>query len=114
MRTIIKRCGKGLVALAPIAVLTACTLGREPAYDSAIADEVTGLTAATLRLFQDFKPGVTSAHADREPQYRAIASRAETVRLMAQARGSAAPAGGLAQQAARLGANLSLIEKVST
>ena len=40
-------------------------------------------------------------------------SRAETVRLMAQARGSAAPAGGLALQAARLGANFSVIDEIS-
>ena len=53
MRTTIGRWGRGLVALAALTALAACTLGREPAYDAAVAGEVTGLTAGTLRLFQD-------------------------------------------------------------
>ncbi|HUS52731.1 MAG TPA: hypothetical protein VMY41_01835 [Thermohalobaculum sp.] len=103
MHATIERWGKGLVALAVITAMTACTLGREPAYDAALAGEVTGLTSETLRLFQEFTPGVTGA----------IAAHAGTVRLMAQARGSAAPASGLALRAARLGANLSFIDKIS-
>ena len=70
----IERWGRGLVALI---ALSACTLGREPAYDAVLAGEVTSLTAETLRLFQDFAPGVTDTHADREPQYRALAARAK-------------------------------------
>jgi hypothetical protein len=121
MSATIKRWGRGLVALAALAALTACTLGREPAYDAAIAGEVTGLTAETLRLFQDFVPGTAAGtpdasnrtHADREPQYRALSARAETVRLMAQARGSAVPTSGLLLRAARLGAGLSLAQEIT-
>jgi hypothetical protein len=113
MRATIKRWGKGLVALAAITALTACSLGREPAFDAALAGEVTGLTAETLRLFQEFAPGATGTHADRAPRYRAVAGRAGTVRLMAQARGSAAPTSGLALLAARLGTSLSLVNEIS-
>ncbi len=49
MRATIERWGRGLVALTALA---ACTLGREPAYDAAVAGEVTELTAGTLRLFR--------------------------------------------------------------
>ncbi len=51
MRATIERWGRGLVALAALTALAACTLGREPAYDAAVAGEVTELTAGTLRLF---------------------------------------------------------------
>ena len=113
MNTTIGRWGRGLVALAALTALAACTLGREPAYDAALAGEVTELTAGTLRLFQDFAPGATGTHADREPRYRTLAARAETVRLMAQARGSAVPSSGLILRAARLGASLSLADGIS-
>ena len=121
MRATIERWGRGLVALVALIALSACTLGREPAYDAVLAGEVTGLTAETLRLFQDLTPGATGAqtetqtgtHADREPRYRALAARAETVRLMAQARGSAAPASGLIQRVTQLGAGLSLAQEIS-
>ncbi len=52
MRASIERWGRGLVALAALTALAACTLGREPAYDAAVAGEVTKLTAGTLRLFR--------------------------------------------------------------
>ncbi len=52
MRATIERWGRGLVALAALTALAACTLGREPAYDAAVAGEVTELTAGTLRLFR--------------------------------------------------------------
>jgi len=113
MRATIERWGRGLVALAALTALAACTLGREPAYDAELAGEVTALTAGTLRLFQDFAPGATGTHADREPRYRTLAARAETVRLMAQARGSAVPFSGLILRAARLGASLSLADGIS-
>ncbi len=83
-------------------MLAACTIGREPAYDAAIAGEVTGLTAETLTLFQDFLPAPKGEHADRAGQYRALATRAETIRLMAEARGSAVPATGLVKRLADL------------
>ncbi len=113
MRATIERWGRGLVALVALIALSACTIGREPAYDAVLAGEVTSLTAETLRLFQDFAPGVTDTHADREPQYRALAARAETVRLMAQARGSAVPASGLILRAARRRAGLSLAGEIA-
>lgn len=106
MRNTVRRWGRGLAALIVLAALTACSLGREPAYDAALAGEVTALTAGTLRLFQDLTPGAAKTHADREPRYRDLSGRAETVRLMAQARGSAAAPGGLALHLAALGARL--------
>jgi hypothetical protein len=114
MHATIQRWGRGLVALAALTALSACTLGREPAYDAVVAGEVTGLTAETLRLFQDFAPGAeTDTHADREPQYRALAARAATVRLMSQARGSATPSSGLILRAARLSAGFSLAREIA-
>ena len=106
MRATLSRWGRGLAALAALIALTACTIGREPAYDAAIANEVTGLTAETLRLFQDFVPQPEGEHADRAERYRALAARAETVRLMAEARGSAVPAGGLMRRATALAARI--------
>jgi hypothetical protein len=113
MPATIQRWGKGLVALFACIALTACTIGREPAYDARLADEVTQLTAYTLRLFQDFRPTASETYADRAEQYRSLAGRAETIRLMAQARGSAVATSGLILRLARLGANVSLAEDVS-
>lgn len=106
MRATIERWGRGLIVLATLTALAACTIGREPAYDAAVASEVTVLTAETLRLFQDFAPAVARAasrsHSDREPQYRALAARAETIRLMSEARAPAAPTGGILSRLAKL------------
>jgi hypothetical protein len=113
MRATLKRWGGGLAALLALAALTACSLGREPAYDAVLAGEVTALTAETLRLFQDLTPGTVKTHADREPRYRELTGRAETVRLMAQARGSAAAPGGLPLRLAQVSASLSLAEEIS-
>lgn len=113
MRATIKRWGRALAAFAALTALAACAMGREPAYDSALAGEVTELTAETLRLFQDLTPGSTLTYEDREPRYRALGARAETVRLMAQARGSAIQPGGLVMHLARLGAGSALAEQVS-
>ena len=75
---------RALLALATSLALTACTLGREPAYDAAVAGEVTELTAGTLRLFQDLAPAAAEgSYEQRQPAYRALAARAETIRLMA-------------------------------
>ena len=41
----IERWGRGLVALVALIALSACTIGREPAYDAVLAGEVTSLTA---------------------------------------------------------------------
>jgi hypothetical protein len=123
MRATIQRWGRGLAAcVALFALTTACTLGREPAYDAVLAGDVTALTAETLRLFQDITPGAIDAigdnviirsYADRESQYRALAARAETVRLMAQARGSAIATNGLLLRVARIGANRSRAMDIS-
>ena len=113
MRATIERWGRCLVAFAALTALAACAIGREPAYDAALAGEVTELTAETLRLFQDLAPGTEATYDDREPQYRALGARAETVRLMAQARGSAVQPGGLIMHVARLGAGTALAEEVS-
>ncbi len=102
MRATLRRWGRGFAALAALIALSACTIGREPAYDAAIAGEVTGLTAETLILFQDFLPAPTGEHADRAGRYRALAARAETIRLMAEARGSAVPPSGLARRISAL------------
>ena len=45
MRATIERWGRGLVALVALIALSACTIGREPAYDAVLAGEVTSLTA---------------------------------------------------------------------
>ena len=113
MRATIARWGRGLVALLALMALGACTIGREPAYDAALADEVTALTAESLRLFQDLAPASAATHADRAPRYRDLAARAETIRLMAEARGSAVQPGGLVTRLARLGAGAALAEEVS-
>ncbi|MDH3669072.1 MAG: hypothetical protein OEN23_19325 [Paracoccaceae bacterium] len=102
MRATLRRWGRGFAALAALIALSACTIGREPAYDAAIAGEVTGLTAETLALFQDFRPTPTGEHAERAERYRALAARAETIRLMAEARSSAVPPSGLARRFAAL------------
>lgn len=113
MRATIERWGRSLLALAALTALAACATGREPAYDAALAGEVTELTAGTLRLFEDLTPGTTVTYEDREPRYRSLGARAETVRLMAQARGSAVQPGGLVMQLARLSAGTALAEEVS-
>lgn len=113
MRATIVRWGRCLVAFATLTALAACAMGREPAYDAALAGEVTELTAETLRLFQDLAPGTAATYEDREPRYRALGARAETVRLMAQARGSAVQPGGLILRVARLRAGAALAEEVS-
>lgn len=114
MHATLRRWGRGLAALVTLTALTACTIGREPAYDAALAGEVTALTAGTLRLFQDLAPEAALTHADREPRYRELTGRAETVRLMAQARGSAVPASGVPLLLARFGAGIALAEQVSS
>lgn len=112
MRATIRRWCKGLVALAALIALAACAVGREPAYDAALAGQVTELTAETLRLFQDLAPGKPASYNDREPRYRDLGAQAETVRLMAEARGSAIQPGGLIMRAVRLRAGIALTGKV--
>jgi len=106
MRATLQRWGRGLSALIVYALLTACTAGREPAYDAALAGEVTALTAGTLGLFQDLGPGAAMTHADRAPRYRELTGRAETVRLMAEARGSGVAPGGLMLRLAEFSAGI--------
>ena len=113
MRATIERWGRGLVALAALTALAACAIGREPAYDARLADEVTELTAGTLRLFQDLTPGASATYDDRAARYSELGAQAETVRLMAQARGSAIQPGGLMMRVARLGAGAALAEEIS-
>lgn len=108
MRATIHRWGRGLAALVALVALAACAVGREPAYDAVLAGKVTDLTAETLRLFQELEPGSAATHDDRAPRYRDLTGRAQTVSLMAQARGSAAAPGRVAMRLANLGANLSL------
>ncbi len=113
MSATIRGWGRPLLALATLMLLTACTLGREPAYDAAIAGQVTDLTAETLRLFQDLAPDSASGFEQRAPRYRALAARAETIRLMAEARGSATAPTGLSRRLAQLGAGIALAEQIS-
>ena len=113
MRATIARWGRGLVALIALTALGACTVGREPAYDAALAGKVTELTGETLTLFQSLSPPNAESYEDRAPQYRALVARAETIRLMAQARGSAVPPAGLVTRLARLGAEAALPDKVA-
>ncbi|HSF96807.1 MAG TPA: hypothetical protein VLA52_17400 [Thermohalobaculum sp.] len=112
MRATIERWGRVLLTLSAFVMLSACAVGREPAYDAVLAGELTELTAETLRLFQELQPNSGVTHDDRAPRYRDLSSRAETVRLMAQARGSAAAPGPLVMRLADLGANLSLAEGI--
>jgi hypothetical protein len=113
MRATIARWGRSLLWLAALAALAACAIGREPAYDAELAGEVTGLTAETLRLFQDLAPGTTLTYDQRAPRYRSLGARAETVRLMAEARGSAATPSGLVLRLARLGAGAAIAQEMS-
>ncbi|HUF88191.1 MAG TPA: hypothetical protein VMM59_12475 [Thermohalobaculum sp.] len=113
MRATIERWCRGLVALAALTALAACAIGREPAYDAGLADEVTRLTAGTLRLFQELAPGSGATYEAREPRYRDLGAQAETVRLMAQARGSAIQPTGPIMRAARLSAGAALAEEIS-
>lgn len=113
MRATIARWGRGLVALLALMALSACTIGREPAYDAALAGEVTELTGETLKLFQELTPVGAGSYEDRAPRYRALAAHAETVRLMAEARGSAVRPGGLMSRVARLAAGSALAEDVA-
>lgn len=113
MPATIRGWGRGLLALVALLLLAGCSLGREPAYDAALAGEVTELTAETLRLFQDLAPEGAKSYNERAPRYRALAARAETIRLMAQARGSAAAPGPLSRRLARLGAGVALAEEIS-
>ena len=108
MRAAIHRWGRGLAALIALAALAACAVGREPAYDAVLAGKVTELTAETLRLFLELEPGSGASYDDRALRYRDLTGRAQTVRLMAQARGSAAAPSRVAMRGAELGANLSL------
>ena len=110
MRAAIHRWGRGLAALIALAALAACAVGREPTYDAVLAGKVTELTAETLRLFLELEPGSGASYDDRALRYRDLTGRAQTVRLMAQARGSAAAPSRVAMRVAELGANLSLAE----
>ncbi len=102
MRSALRRWGRGLVALAALGLVAACTYGREPAHDAALAGELTRLTAGTQELFQDIAAQPPGAYDRRMERYRGLAARAETVRLMAEARGSAAlPPAGIAGIIAR-------------
>jgi hypothetical protein len=101
------RRGKGLAALVLFGLLAACSYGREPAYDAALAGELTRLTAGTQVLFQDLAVGTPAAFEERQDRYRELAAQAETIRLMAEARGAAAPpSGGLVGLLARRAAAL--------
>ena len=60
MHAYIGRWGRGLAALVALTALAACTFGREPAYDAAVAGEVTGLTADTLLLGEGYAAGSIS------------------------------------------------------
>lgn len=107
MRSVLRRWGRGLAALAALGLVAACAYGREPAYDAAIAVELTRLTAGTQDLFQDLAAAAPATFEGRAGRYRDLAAKAETVRLMAEARGSAAlPPTGLAGLIARRSAGL--------
>lgn len=102
MPAILMRWGRGGIALAALILLAACSYGREPAYDAAIAGELAALTAETQRLFQDLAPETAAPYGGRAERYRGLLARAETVRLMAEARGIAqVPVDGLAPRLAR-------------
>lgn len=113
MSATIRGWGRPLSALVMLLVMSACTLGREPAYDAAIAGQVTDLTAGTLRLFQDLAPESGRSFEDRETTYRALAAQAETIRLMAQARSTAVAPLGLTRRLAKIGAGVALAEEIS-
>ena len=113
MRATIARWGRDLVALIALTALAACAVGREPAYDAALAGEITELTGETLKLFQDLTFVGTGSYENRAPRYRTLAAHAETVRLMAEARGSAIQPGGLMAHTARLAAGTALAKDIA-
>ncbi len=107
MQHAFRRWGSGLAALLLLGLASACGQGREPAYDAALAGELTRLTAVTQSLFQDLAAQPPGAFESREPRYRDLAAQADTIRLMAEARGSAVlPPQGLPGLLARSGAAL--------
>lgn len=106
MQSALCRWGRALAALVLLGLSAACTYGREPAYDAAMAGELTRLTAGTQELFQALAAVPPGTYEGRQEQYRGLAARAETIRLMAEARGSAAAPSGLAGVIARRAAAL--------
>lgn len=95
-----RRLARGFaMAAALLAALAACTLPREPRFDAAVTAAVQDLAADTNLLFEEIALADGRVpFADRAPRYRALAASAETVRMLAEARGSAiggAPLAGL-------------------
>jgi len=74
MMPVLRRWGRGLGALALLGLAAACTYGREPAYDAALAGELTRLTAGTQELFQTVAALPPGAYETREERYRGLAA----------------------------------------
>ena len=72
--------------------LIACTTVREPAFDKAIGVELTKLTRETSLLFRTFSASNPGDFSTRARRYDELAARAETVRLLSEARSGGAQA----------------------
>ncbi len=64
-----------------------CTISREPPHDPAIAGAVLELAQETNLLFEGLAAAPREPYEARAAQYRLLAARAATIRMLAEARG---------------------------
>lgn len=69
-----------------LTLLGACGFPREPPHDPNIADALAELTIGTQVLLRELQVDSPAAHASRAGRYASLSARAETIRLMAEAR----------------------------
>ena len=116
MRAICRRWRRLFVAMLFVAGATACATVSEPAYDPTLVSELTELARETATLFRALEKREGGGFPGREQFYDSLSARAETIRLLAEARPSATPAGARLPAAERLAvgasaAGASLVER---
>lgn len=92
-------------ALLVLSLLGACAFSREPPHDPHIADALAELAIGTQVLLRELQTDNPKSHSGRAERYATLSARAETIRLMAEARevGGARTGGVLRGVAARAG-----------